>query len=109
MVRAASLPAWAAVIVEAARLLREAGWLSTPIAPAAAQCPAWVCPLLEPAECPACAPTLVCPGVVLQQWSVGLATIATALAVGLVAGLCLGKCHGPPRAAPRRRGGGMVA
>ena len=97
MVRA-NLPAWAALVVEAARLPREAGWLSSP----SQECPAIEPP--APLECPAC--VLVCPDGPLWQWGVGL----TLAAAGVSGGLYLaGRGYGRPRAAPSRRGGGVVA
>ncbi len=49
------MPAWAALFVEGARLLREGGWLGNH----RTECPAML-PAAECAECPACAPLLSC-------------------------------------------------
>jgi hypothetical protein len=97
MVRASALPAWAPLIVEAARLLREAGWLASPTQ----DCSALELP--PPVEFPACAPLLACPAVSLGQWSIGLALAADR---GIAFGFCIVSCgYGRPRAAPSRRGG----
>ncbi len=46
MVRAASLPVWAVLVVEGFRLLREAGWLDSPVpAECSVQEPAPLCGL----------------------------------------------------------------
>ena len=99
------LPAWAALVVEGARLLREAGWLA-PAGGTADQCakaeaaPRWECPTLE---CPPC--VLTCPEV--PFWQIGLALFFAAL--GGAACHAAFRRYGRPRAAPVRRGGGVVA
>jgi hypothetical protein len=121
MVRAASLPAWAALIVEGARLLREAGWLPQwagqpeRAAPeprlTCAACP--VCPDCKPqlscpqAELSCPAASLTCPAPPAPKVSTPVAITVVALVGGLV--FCGAQWkHGRARKAPARRGGGVV-
>ena len=115
--RAASLPAWAALFVEGARLLRESGYLSSP--PAAP-----VCEAPEPTECalcPVCAPRLSCPeprcetscpACPAQESAttavvLGAATLAVATSQVFAAAVAR-RGDGRARTAPHRRGGGVV-
>ena len=111
MVGAGSLPAWAVLVIEAARLAVENGWLGAR-------------PKLEPypeafepdcpscAECPACTPVLRCPETVWWPSAAAL-TIAASIGGAFVC-LCHSDCcrrngRSATRAAPARRGGGVVA
>jgi len=99
------LPAWAALVVEGARLLREAGWLGSSDggagqcakaeAPAPLECPAW--------DCPPC--VLTCP--TAPAWVAALALVLAA--VGGAASHAAWQRCGRRRTAPARRGGGVVA
>ena len=99
------LPAWAALVVEGARLLREAGWLAPSggladqcvkaEAPPRFECPAW--------ECPPC--VLTCPQ--LPLWGAGLALLFAAVGGAACHAAC--QRYGRQRTAPARRGGGVVA
>jgi len=98
------LPAWAALVVEGARLLREAGWLNSSSGVADqcvkaetmhCECPSW--------ECPPC--VLTCPQ--LPLWGTVLALLLAA--GGGAACLAAGQRYGRQRTAPTRRGGGVVA
>ena len=108
------LPAWAALVVEGARLLRESGWLGEKAE----------CRFDGPCEpCPACSPVLQCPEAVLKcpeavlqcpepRLSAFAAAVAGAAVLGALAGAWLARrfdgCR-RARAAPSRRGGGVVA
>ncbi len=85
--------------MEAARLLREAGWLGEqPTCPTAAVAP--TCP-----DCPAC----FCANPELKEIAVVSATAAVVgLVGGVVASRWLNGCR-RTRTAPARRGGGVVA
>ena len=99
------LPAWAALLVEGARLLREAGWLTSPGGPAGQcvkaeassrfECPSW--------ECPPC--VLTCPQPPL--WGAGLALLLAAVGGAACHAAC--QRYGRQRTDPARRGGGVVA
>ncbi len=98
MVRSAPLPAWAALVVEAARRLPERGWLGSQRSdcPAAAEC----------SEHPACAPLLTCPEATATQL-VGLTLVAAVAGAGC--GYWLSLRHtGRARSAPSRHRGGVV-
>jgi hypothetical protein len=115
MVRAASLPAWAALFVEGARLLRESGYFPSP--PEAPVCegpaPAPECPL-----CPACAPNLACPEPRCETSCPAVESASTALVLGAatlavavsqaVSTVVARRGDGRARTAPARRGGGVV-
>jgi hypothetical protein len=110
MVGAGSLPAWAVLAIEAARLAVENGWLGTrPKLEPHAEALEPYCPAC--AECPACSPVLRCPEAVWWPSAAAL-TVAASLGAAVVC-FCRSDCcrHGRPaaRTAPARRGGGMVA
>ena len=108
----AALPLWAVLALEGRRLVNEARGPTCPEARAV------VCP--EVPECPAC-PSVTCPEAPdfddACEAAVGLPYLEGLLKgglVGLLAGAALvlagGRClHRHGRAAPRRRGGGVVA
>ena len=114
MVGAGSLPAWAVLAIEAARLAAENGWLGGPprysnrtgvelVCPAHAECQS--CSAC--AECPGCSPVLRCPEAV---WWPTAGPLVAAAVVGASAA-CLSPYGGRAArtAAPPRRGGGVVA
>ena len=115
MVRAASLPAWAALFVEGARLLRETGYFPSPAEVPACEgpAPAPECPL-----CPACAPQLACPEPRCETSCPAVESASTALVLGAatlavaasqaVSTVVGRRGDGGTRTAPARRGGGVV-
>ena len=106
MVGAGSLPAWAVLVIETARLLIDRGWLGTQLEPGAGQ----LYEVVERqacAECPACSPVLSCPEAV--WWPSAAVLVLTALLGAAAGGFCCRHGSSPTRAAPRRRGGGVVA
>ena len=115
MVGAGSLPAWAVLAIEAARLAAENGWLGGPprFEPVNRTGLESVCP--APVECqgcsacaegPGCSPVLRCPEAVWWPSAGPLVAAATAGASAAFLGSYGGRAA---RAAPRRRGGGVVA
>ncbi len=100
MVGAASLPVWAALIVEAARLLRDGGWWSR--SPVVEHGP------VAPCECPDCSLVLSCSDV--SVGTVAWWLLLAALVGGLIGGCISRQLYGgkSTRATPSRRGGGVV-
>ena len=103
------------MLIEGLRLIRESGLAGSPepvrecVAPAAPAL-ADVCPPLpEVPECPPCTPTLSCP-VADTDVAVHVSLISFGVAVGSALTLipCLRR-NRHAAAAPRRRGGGVVA
>ena len=109
MVAAASLPAWAVLVVEFVRFIREAGWLSSSPGVPSESVPVEIFREV----CPDCSPRLSCPAAILSCLAsspgpaigVTILVLFTAANLGL---LCARWRHGGTRTAPTRRGGGLV-